>query len=225
VPALLDSAYALVAPLVAGARACRAPGIGVGRVLVGIVGPPGAGKSTLAEALAARFTNELEPRLGARAAVVVPMDGFHLSNVELGRLGLTDRKGAPQTFDGLGYVHLLRRLKAASDEVVYAPAYSRVLHESIGGAIPVGPQVQLVVTEGNYLLVPEQPWSGVKALLDLSIYLDVPETARIPGLLRRQRARGLDEVAARDWVERSDEANARLVATTRQYADAVLSRG
>jgi pantothenate kinase len=108
---------------------------------------------------------------------------------------------------------------------VYAPEYSRVLHESIGGVIPVGPRVRLVVTEGNYLLVPEQPWARVRPLLDLTLYLDVPDSSRIPGLLRRQRARGLDDGAARDWVERSDEANSRLVATTRQYADAVLTRG
>jgi pantothenate kinase len=189
--------------------------------MVGIVGPPGSGKSTLAEALAARFSQELGPR----AAVAVPMDGFHLSNVELDRLGLADRKGAPETFDGAGYVHLLQRLRSEADELVYAPAYSRVLHESIGGAIPVGPQVRLVVTEGNYLLVPEQPWAGVRPLLDLSVYLEVPDAARVAGLLRRQRSRGLDEEAARDWVERSDEANARLVATTRIYADAVLTRG
>jgi pantothenate kinase len=211
-PALLDSAYDLLAPLVCGQ--------GHERILVGIVGPPGSGKSTLAEALAARFSQ----KLGARTAMAVPMDGFHLSNVELDRLGLADRKGAPETFDGSGYVHLLRRLRSAVDELVYAPAYSRVLHESIGGAIPVGPQVRLVVTEGNYLLVREQPWAAVRPLLDLAVYLDVPDGARIPGLLRRQRARGLDEGAARDWVERSDEANARLVATTRQYADVVLTR-
>jgi pantothenate kinase len=153
------------------------------------------------------------------------MDGFHLSNVELDRLGLSHRKGAPETFDGSGFVHLLRRLRTNTDEMVYAPVYSRVLHESIGGAIPVGPQARLVVTEGNYLLVPEWPWAGIRPLLDLALYLDVPDSSRIPGLLRRQRARGLDEGAARDWVERSDEANARLVATTRRYADAVLTRG
>jgi pantothenate kinase len=211
VPALLESARALVSPLLGERR----------RVLVGLVGAPGSGKSTLAEALAARFSREL----GLGVAVAVPMDGFHLSNVELGRLSLADRKGAPETFDARGYAHLLQRLRDCTDEVVYAPAYSRVLHESIGGAIPVGPAVRLVVTEGNYLLVPRPPWSAVRPLLDLAIYLDVPAAARIPGLLRRQRARGLDEVAARDWVERSDEANARLVATTREYADAVLSRG
>ena len=215
--ALLDAAHDLVAPLVSRSahRSER------GRVMVGIVGPPGAGKSTLAEALAARFSQELGPR----AAVAVPMDGFHLSNVELDRLGLADRKGAPETFDGAGYVHLLRRLRSEADDLVYAPAYSRVLHESIGGAIPVGPQVRLVVTEGNYLLVREQPWAGVRPLLDLTVYLEVPDGARVPGLLRRQRSRGLDEEAARDWVERSDEANARLVAATRIYADAVLTRG
>jgi pantothenate kinase len=213
-PVMLESARDLVAPLLGDDR----------RVLVGLAGPPGAGKSTLAEALAARFNTELEPRYGLRSAVAVSMDGFHLSNVELKRLGLSHRKGAPETFDGAGFVHLLRRLRTDTDETVYAPVYSRVLHESIAGAIPVGPQVRLVVTEGNYLLVPEQPWAGVRPLLDLAFYLDVPDSSRIPGLLRRQRARGLDEGAARDWVERSDEANSRLVATTRRYADAVLTR-
>jgi pantothenate kinase len=205
-PDLLDAAQDLVGTLLAGSAGRR--------VIVGITGAPGAGKSTLAEALAACF----EPD-----AVAVPMDGFHLSNVELKRLGLSNRKGALPTFDGDGFVHLLERIHAA-DGLVYAPAYSRVVHESIGGVIPVFASTRLVVVEGNYLLVPEQPWLRGRALLDLAIYLDVPDHVRVPLLLERQRSFGLDDEAARDWVERSDEANARLIATTRPYADVVLTR-
>lgn len=186
---------------------------GSARVMVGITGPPGAGKSTLAEQLAA----ELE------GAIVVPMDGFHLANAELERLGLANCKGAPPTFDALGFVHLLRRLRAA-DELVYAPFYSRGVHESIGGWIPVPPEVRTIVVEGNYLLVRDEPWDRVKPLLDLVLYLDAPPEERVAGLLDRQRSFGLDELAARDWVLRSDEANAALVAATRAWADAVITR-
>ncbi len=235
---LLDTVTDLVTPLLTGAR-----------VIVGIVGPPGAGKSTLAEGVAARF--DRHPRLSGertlfransitadeasgsaergpaayqhRAAVCVPMDGFHLSNMELGRLGLADRKGAPETFDGWGFVHLLRRIRAA-EELVYAPVFNRVLNESIGSAVPVFPSVELVVVEGNYLLLPEDPWVRARPLYDLAVYLDVPDEIRVPRLVRRQMARGLDAAAALDWVQRSDEANARLIATTRNYADVVLPR-
>lgn len=204
-PELLDSALEIVGPLLreGGARA-----------LVGIVGPPGAGKSSLAEAVVAAVAG----------AVCVPMDGFHLSNVELDRLGLADRKGAPETFDAAGFVQLLGRI-AAGEELVYAPAYSRVLHESVGGVIPVFATAPLVVVEGNYLLLDRPPWRQVRTMLRRVIYLDVPVEVRVDGLVRRQRSRGLDEAQARDWVRRSDEANARLVSATRDSADVVLTRG
>jgi pantothenate kinase len=205
----VDAAHELVESALARSRAPRS--------IVGIAGPPGAGKSTLATAL----TASLQAQLGAAAAVTVPMDGFHLSNVELERLGLTDRKGAVTTFDAHGFVHLLERI-ARGDELVYAPAYSRVLHESIGGVIPVFPRTRIVIVEGNYLLLPEEPWIRARPLFDLTLYVDAPDEVRLERLRRRQRSRGLDAVQAEDWVRRSDEANARLVATTRGYADAVL---
>jgi pantothenate kinase len=190
-----------------------------GRTIVGICGPPAAGKSTLSAAL----TDALNVHDGL-SAVTVPMDGFHLSSVELARLGLTDRKGAPATFDVTGFVHLLRRLRAGED-LVYAPNYSRVLHESIGGMIPVPSDVRVVVVEGNYLLLDVAPWTEVRPLLDLVLYLDAPDQTRQESLMRRQLARGLDVAAARDWVEHSDERNASLIASTRERADVVLTRG
>jgi pantothenate kinase len=208
------------APLVGRALALVEPLLRPGaRTIVGIAGPPGAGKSTLAADLA----DAVARARGPGSAVAVPMDGFHLSNVELKRLGLADRKGALPTFDAAGFVHLLERLHRR-DELVYAPAYSRVVHESIGGVIPVPPAVGLVVVEGNYLLVPEQPWLRARTIYDLAIYLDFATPERVAGLIRRQLDFGLDAAAARDWVERSDEANAQVIAATRQYADAVLVR-
>jgi pantothenate kinase len=204
-PQVLGPALEAIHPLVRGAGR---------RIIVGICGPPGAGKSTLSEAL----VDALDV-----SAVTVPMDGFHLSNVELDRLGLADRKGAPATFDALGFVHLLRRLRAA-DELVYAPSYSRSLHESIGGVIPVPPELNVIMVEGNYLLMDDPPWSQVRPLLDLALYLDAPHRTRQESLVRRQMARGLDLDTAQDWVFRSDERNADVIATTRSRADVVLTR-
>lgn len=186
--------------------------------MMGITGPPAAGKSTLSTAVA----TAIPTRYGA-SAVAVPMDGFHLANDELVRLGLSERKGAPETFDAAGFVYLLRRLREGT-ETVYAPIYSRVLHESIAGAIPVPPDVAVIVVEGNYLLLPCEPWDRVRELLDLVVYVEAPDPVRYDSLYRRQLAKGLDRPAAHAWVNGSDEANARLIATTRDRADVVLRR-
>ncbi len=184
------------------------------RRLLGLVGPPGSGKSTVAQALA--------DALGA-AAVVVPMDGFHLAQIELERLQRAHRKGAPDTFDSAGYVALLRRLRQpVPDEVVYAPTFNRSLEEPIAGAVPVPPEVPLVITEGNYLLLPDGHWAQVAPLLDEVWYVEVPDDLRQERLVSRHQQHGRSVDAARAWVEATDEPNARLIAAHRDRATCVF---
>ncbi|MEU7553728.1 nucleoside/nucleotide kinase family protein [Streptomyces sp. NPDC044571] len=190
-----------------------------GRRILGIAGAPGAGKSTLA----ARLADALGPEL----AVVVPMDGFHLAQAELVRLGRADRKGAPDTFDAAGYTALLGRLRAsggadASAEAVYAPAFDRSLEEPVAGSIRVDPAVPLVITEGNYLLHDAGPWAQVRALMDEVWFLAPQDGLRVRRLVERHVRHGKEEAYARQWVARSDEANARLVAPGRMRADLVV---
>jgi pantothenate kinase len=189
------------------------------RGLLGIVGAPGAGKSTLATHLVAALVT----RLGAHAVGYVPMDGFHLANSELDRLGRRDRKGAPDTFDALGYVALLRRLRDQREEVVYAPRFHREIEEPVAGAIGIHRDVRLVVTEGNYLLVPDEPWASVRALLDEVWFLDPPAGERHERLISRHEAYGKAADDARAWALGSDERNAELIAATRGRADLVLT--
>jgi pantothenate kinase len=189
------------------------------RLIVGIAGPPGAGKTTLSRDL---WTALLAHGVNAS---VLPMDGFHLANEELRRLGRADRKGAPDTFDAAGYVAMLWRLCTQSQTVVYAPSFDHVLNEPIAGSIPIPPESRVIVTEGNYLLLDEEPWTAVRPLLDLSVYVDVNSAEdRVAGLIERQLAKGLTPQAARDWVLRSDEANAQLIATASGPADVTLIR-
>jgi len=184
------------------------------RCLLGLVGAPGAGKSTLATAL--------QQQLGALAQVV-PMDGFHLANAELQRLGLAKRKGAPETFDSAGYVALLRRLRDQQPpERIYAPEFLRELEEPIAGAIGVDARTRLVITEGNYLLLEQGPWAEVAGLLDAVWYVEPDEPLRLERLLRRHMAFGRSEPAARDWIASTDEPNARLIEASRLRADRVL---
>jgi pantothenate kinase len=184
------------------------------RRILGITGAPGAGKSTLA----ARLVDALGER-----AVEVGMDGFHLAQRELTRLGRTERKGAPDTFDAVGYVALLERLRAAGPDVVYAPEFRRDLEEPVGSAVPVPPDVPLVVTEGNYLLLADGPWRRVRPLLDEVWFLAPPEDERLAGLVARHRDFGRSEAEAAARATGSDQANAALVARTARFADRILT--
>src|SRR3954449_6622368 len=178
------------------------------RKLLGIAGPPGGGKSTVARQVVAE--------LGEQARLV-PMDGFHLAQAELVRLGRRERMGAPDTFDAAGFAALLIRLK--SDEaVVYAPEFRREIEEPIAGAIAVPSQTPLVVTEGNYLLL----WPEIKPLLDESWYVETDEELRVERLIQRHIEFGKTPEYARAWVMRSDERNAELVAATATAADVLV---
>jgi pantothenate kinase len=183
------------------------------RALLGITGPPGSGKSTLTRAL----TRGLAPR-----AVTVPMDGFHLAQDELVRLGRQDRKGAPDTFDADGFVALLARIRAA-DGTVYAPSFDRRIEEPVAGSIAVPPEVPLVVTEGNYLLLEDPPWDRVRAQLDAVWFVEIDPMVRVERLIARHVRHGKTPEAARAWVLGSDERNAELVDRTRDRADLVVA--
>jgi len=156
------------------------------------------------------------------AARLVGMDGFHLAQAELERLGRADRKGAPDTFDAAGYVALLRRLRDPGPDTVYAPLFRREIEEPIAGAVPVPPEVTLVVTEGNYLLLDEGPWAAIRALLDEAWYVAPDEPTRLARLVARHAAHGKAIAAARAWAHGPDERNAERVAATRQRADLVI---
>lgn len=187
------------------------------RAVLGIAGGPGTGKTTLAERLVRELNGSGRPWVAH-----VPMDGFHLADAELDRLGRRDRKGAPDTFDAAGYAALLRRLHEDGDDVVYAPGFERVLEQPIAGVIPVPPQARLVVTEGNYLLLDSGAWARVRARLDEVWFCELPEPERIRRLVARHEEFGKGHEEAVAWVMGSDQRNAALVATTRDRADLVV---
>ncbi len=196
----------LAALLARAARLTHGP-----RRLLGIVGPPGAGKSTLSVALVEGL---------AGRAVLVPMDGFHLDDAVLADLGRSERKGAPDTFDAAGYVHLLRRLRA-QDDVVYAPVFRREQEQAVAGALSVPPGVPLVVTEGNYLLG-DGAFRAVRDLLDETWFLELDPGLRRRRLVARHVRNGRTPRAAERWVAASDDRNAALVDATRGRADLVV---
>jgi pantothenate kinase len=186
-----------------------------GRVLIGITGAPGAGKSSLAAGVVAAC---------GPFAVHVGMDGFHLAQVVLDELGLADVKGAPETFDAAGYLALLERLGREPDgSVVYAPEFRRSIEEPIAGAVPVPATTRVIITEGNYLLLDTPPWDRLRALLTEVWFLDTPEPLRIDRLVQRHIEFGRTPSAARERaVSGSDGRNADLVLATRGRADLIL---
>jgi pantothenate kinase len=201
-----------VADLVERARRLAAPGR---RTLLGITGPPGAGKTTLARAVV--------DALGPEQASLVPMDGFHLADPTLVAWGRRARKGAPDTFDVGGYVSLLQRLRDQEQDFVHAPEFDRALEASLGSALPVHRDVPLVVTEGNYLLSAEGEWAQVQTLLDESWYVQLPDAVRVDRLVRRREGYGSDHEEALFWALGSDQANADVVARSRDRADLVVT--
>jgi pantothenate kinase len=186
------------------------------RALLGITGPPGVGKSTAAEAVVHAL------RQKGTSAVLVPMDGFHLAQAELHRLGRADVKGAPDTFDAIGFVALLRRLRGREEGTTYAPAFDRDLEEPLAAAIAVEADVDLVVTEGNYLLLDVGPWAEVRRLLDETWYLRLDAGVRRERLQARHERYGRSREQALERTLGSDEANARLVGATASRADLVV---
>ncbi|WP_327352263.1 nucleoside/nucleotide kinase family protein [Streptomyces sp. NBC_01304] len=191
------------------------------RCMLGLAGAPAAGKSTLAKGLVAGV-NE---RLGENAAAYLPMDGFHLSNRQLDRLGLRSRKGSPPSFDIHGYLALLRRVLTESDHAVYVPDYDRALHEAVAAGLVVLPETKLVITEGNYLASDEPVWRDIRSVLHELWYVDAPDAVREARLAARQVAAGKSPEQAQAWVVSNDRPNGELVKESRRRCSRVVRSG
>ena len=184
-----------------------------GRVIVGISGSPGSGKTTLAQ--------ELVRAIGPGAAYL-PMDGFHLADVELRRLGSLDRKGAPDTFDAFGYARLLETLRTRPSHTVYSPSFDRRIEQPLAGALPIEPSDDIIVAEGNYLLLAGAAWGMVRRQLDASWHVVADPSARVARLIARHEQFGKSPDAARQWVHTVDEPNAQLIESREAAADRIL---
>jgi pantothenate kinase len=191
---------------------------GPGRAILGIAGVPGAGKTTLVERLL-ETARQLAP---GDAVAHVPMDGFHLGDAQLDRIGLRDWKGAPATFDAAGYAATLHRIRTTTDEPVYVPGFTRELEQPLAAALVVLPPARLVITEGNYLLLDEPGWRSVREQLDQVWFVTRDEQQRLEQLIQRHIQSGKAADAAREWVIRNDEPNAHLVAGSSIAADRVV---
>jgi len=191
------------------------------RAILGVAGSPGAGKSTLVDELLDR----IRALNGDDWVAHIPMDGFHLADAQLDRIGALARKGAPETFDAAGYAHLLERVRREVDEPVYVPGFDRVLEQPLAAALVVLPSARLVVTEGNYLLLDDPHWERARRAMDAVWFVASEETVRVERLVARHIQFGKSPHEARAWVATTDERNAELVAATVGRADRVIVNG
>ena len=188
------------------------------RIAIGLAGGPGTGKSTLAAELVTML-NAVHPG----SAALVPMDGFHMRHAKLEAMGQVDYKGAPHTFEGADFVNFLHHLKAATGPVS-GPGYSRKIEDVVEDAFIVGAEVKILIVEGNYLLLTEGPWAGVKPLLDYAVFIDVPREVVKARLLKRHGEEGLfTEERNRAHIERNDLPNYDLVCLSQDRADVVIA--
>lgn len=187
-----------------------------GRLIVAVAGPPGAGKSTMSDHLLHAINKG-----GEAPSIVVPMDGFHLDDAILDRRGLLSRKGSPPTFDCAGFAVLLQRLKQADGEV-FIPVFDRSLELSRAAASVVGPEHRVLLVEGNYLLLDQQPWAQLAPFFDLTVYLDVPFDELERRLTDRWLGFGFDAETARNRALSNDIPNAELVVAQSRKADFVV---
>ena len=185
------------------------------RVLIGIIGKPGAGKSTLSKFLMAKLPKEF--------VTVVPMDGYHLSNKVLKDLKCADRKGAPDTFDVAGFISLVKRIRTEQTQNIYYPIFDRAIEESIAAQGVVTSVTKVVIIEGNYLLHDDGGWEVCNDLLDESWMVDVDDDKRISRLISRHIAYGKEPEAAKAWAKGTDEVNAKLIERGRNRADFVVA--
>jgi pantothenate kinase len=202
-------------------RAAIALASDTSRAILGIAGSPGAGKSMLADELLDRI-GEVK---GDDWVAHVPMDGFHLADAQLNRIGALARKGAPDTFDAAGYAHLLERVRREVDEPVYVPGFDRTLEQPLAAALVVPPSARLVVTEGNYLLIEGPQWERARRAMDEVWFVASEESMRVERLVARHIKFGKSFSDARAWVASIDERNAELVAATAARADRVIVNG
>ncbi|KKB08395.1 hypothetical protein VE26_16510 [Devosia chinhatensis] len=187
------------------------------RIAIGLAGGPGSGKSTLAVELVAML-NAVKPG----SAAYVPMDGFHMRHAKIEAMGQTDYKGAPHTFEGAAFVTFLNRLKHAND-AVSGPGYSRKIEDVVDDAFTVVPDVKVLVVEGNYLLLTEGPWAGVKALLNYAVFIHVPRDTVRDRLMKRHGEEGLFSAERnKAHIERNDLPNYDLVEASRDRADVIF---
>ena len=192
------------------------------RFLLGITGSPGAGKSTLADRVLRRWNEGVDGKSFGHA-VIVPMDGYHLSNEELEQLGLLHLKGIPETFDAKGFVEKLALIRSNPNNIHYCPRFDRSIEASIPNDIAVPTNANLVIVEGNYLLLDSEPWSNLKQLFDASWFIEADDSILIPRLLKRHEEGGKSSEQARKKVDSTDLPNARLIEESKILADKIFS--